>query len=150
MTKQNVIEAEPEQLLRCQQGHSRLLRSSIALALIAFDAGGDQIMRRALAALGTRENVIERQFFGMLVFTAVLAAIAVADVYPCPFHRGFTIVSADMDVMTQPDDRRNGKRGRRRMQNIIAVVFLNKNRATKPQTDGAGDTHSAERLVRKI
>jgi hypothetical protein len=36
------------------------------------------------------------------------------------------------------------------MKDIVAVVFLDKDRAAKPQTDRAGDTDGAERLVRKI
>ena len=94
--------------------------------------------------------MVERQVLGMPVLTAVLAAVPVADVDPGPLHRGFAIVSANVNVVTQPDDRWHGEYCRRRMENIIAVVFFDKHGAAKPQADRTSDTHRAERLVRKI
>jgi hypothetical protein len=52
--------------------------------------------------------------------------------------------------MTQPDNGGHRKNGRRRMKNIIAVVFLDKNRAAKPQTDSTSYADRSQRLVRKI
>src|SRR5436190_21833685 len=61
MTEQHVVEAEPEQLLRREQRHACLLGCAVALALVALDAGGHKVLRRRLAALGTREDVVKRQ-----------------------------------------------------------------------------------------
>ena len=150
MTKQHVIEAETQQLLRCQQRHTCLLGRAVALTLVTFDAGRDQIVRRAFAALCPRENVIERQILGVLMLAAILAAIAVANIDPGPFHRRFAVIAPNVHIMTQADNRRHRKSGRRRMENIIAVVFLDKDRAAKPQADRASHTDRAERLVRKV
>ena len=150
MAKKYVIEAESKQLLGCKQRHASLIGRAIAFSLIAFDAGGDEVVRSAFAALGTRENVIQRQLFSMLGFAAILTAIAVADVDPCTFHRRFAVGTADVDVMTQPNNGRHGKGRRGRMQQIIAVIFLNKYRTAKPQTNSTSDTHGAEWLVRKV
>src|SRR5436190_9476469 len=60
VAEQHMVEAETEQLLRGQQRHARLFGRAIAFTLVALYTGRDQVMRRALATLGTRENVIER------------------------------------------------------------------------------------------
>ena len=132
MTKKHVVEPQPEQLLRSQQRHTRLLRRAIALTLITLDAGRYQVMRRALSTLCSRQDVIERQVLGMLVFTAILAAIAVADVDASALHRRLAALALDVNVMTQPDDRWNGKLRRRRMKDIVAVILLDENGPSKP------------------
>ena len=150
MTEQHVIEAEPEQLLRGQQRHACLLGRAVALTLVTLDARRHEVLRRALAALRTRKNMIERQVLGVLVLCAILAAITVADVDARTLHRGLAIIAADVHIVTQPNHGRHGKRGRRRMQHIVAVIFLNKNGTAKPQAHRARHAHRAERLVREI
>ena len=132
MTKKHVVEPQPQQLLRSQQRHTRLLRRAIALTLITLDAGRYKVMRRAFSTLCSRQDVIERQVLGMLVFTAILAAIAVADVDASALHRRLAALALDMNVMTQPDDRWNGKLRRRRMKDIVAVILLDENGPSKP------------------
>ena len=109
VTEQHMVEAEPQQLLRSQQRHAGLLGRAVALSLVALDARRHQILRRALAALGTRENVIQRQVLGVFVLAAILAAIAVANVDPGTLHRRFAVVAANVDIMPQPDHRRHRK-----------------------------------------
>ena len=145
-----MVEAEAEEFLRCEQRHSGLFGRAVAFTLVAFYAGRDEIVRRAFTALRTREDVVERQVFGVLVLAAVLTAVAVADIDPRPFHRSLAVIATQMDVMTKPHDRRHGKRGRGRVQDIVAVVFLDKDRTAKPKADRTSDAHGAERLVRKI
>src|SRR5215204_440341 len=59
MTKQYVIESEPEKLLRCQQRHARLFGRAITFSLITFHTRCDEIRRRTFSALSTGKNVIE-------------------------------------------------------------------------------------------
>lgn len=150
VTQQHMIEAEAKQLLRREQRHSRLLGRAVAFALIALDARGHQILRRVLAALRTREDVIKRQVFRMFVLGAILAAIAVANVNSRTLHRRLAAVAPQMNVVSQPDDRRHRKGRRRRMQNVITVILLDKDCSAKPQANRARDADRAERLVRKV
>lgn len=150
MTKQDVVEPEAKQLLRCQQRHASLLRRTISFSLIALHARRNEVLRCALAALCTGKDVIQSQVFGMPVFTAVLAAVTVADVYPSPLHRCLTIVASEVDIVAQPDDRGDRKRRRRRMKNIRAVIFLNEDRSAKPKANSTRYAHRSERLVGKI
>ena len=150
VTEQHVVEPQPQQLLRRQQRHSRLFRRAVAFALVALDTGRNEIVRRALAALSSRQNVVERQVLGMLMLAAVLAAIAVANVDAGTLHRGLAIVAADMNIMPKPHNRRHRKDRRGRMKDIVAVVFLDKNGTAKPQANGPGDADRPERLVREI
>lgn len=147
VTQQHVIEAEPKQFLRRKQRHSRLLWRAIAFALIALDARGHKILRCVLAALRSRKDVIERQVFGVLVLAAILTSIAVANVNSRTLHRRLAIVATQMHVMPQPNDRRHRKSRRGGMQNIIAVVLLDKDRPAKPQANRARHANRAERLV---
>ena len=150
MTKQHVIEAETQQFLRGQQRHAGLFRRAVALSLIAFDTRGHKVLRRAFAALCTREDMIERKFLGVFMLAAILTAISIANIDPSPFHRGFAIITTNVNIMTQTHNRRNGKNGRGRSENIIAVVFLDKYCSAKPQTDRARDADGTKRLVRKV
>lgn len=84
------------------------------------------------------------------MLAAILAAVAVTDVDPGPFHCRFTVMTLYVDVISQAHDRGNREGSRRRMQYIAAVVFLDKDRAAKPQADSTSDTDRAERLVRKV
>src|SRR5439155_8040252 len=104
-------------------------------------------LRRMLAALCTRENVIERQVLCMLVLAAILAAIAVANVDARALHRSFAAIASKVNVMTQADDRRDRERDRRRMEHIIAVILFDKDGPAKMQTHRAGNADRAKRLV---
>lgn len=145
-----MIEAESKQLLRSQERHARLLWRSVAFALIALYTRGHQVLRCVLAALCTREDVIKRQVFCVLVLGAILAAIAVANVDSRPLHGRLAAVATQMHVMSQPNNRRHGKNCRGRTQNVIAIILLDKDRSAKPQANRARDADRAERLVRKI
>lgn len=127
-----MVEAEAKQLLRRQQRHPGLFRRPVAFPLVAFYARRDQVLRGRFAALGTRKNVIERQILCMTMLAAVLAAIAVADIDPCTLHSRFAVVTLNVDIVTKPDHGGNRKNGRRRVENIVAIVFFDKNRAAKP------------------
>lgn len=94
--------------------------------------------------------MVERQILGVLALTAVLAAIAVANIDACTFHRSFTIIPPDVDVMPQAHDRRHGKGRRRGMQDIVTVILFDKNGAAKPKTNGPSHSDSAERFIRKV
>lgn len=107
-------------------------------------------MRSALAALGTREDMVERQVLGMLVLAAVLTAITVANVDPRTLHRRLAIVPANMHVMPQTHHRRHREGDRRRMQHIVAVIFLNEDRPAEKQADRPGHANRTKRFVRKI
>lgn len=150
MAKQNMIKAEPKQLLRCQQGHSRLFGRAVTLSLITFNASRDQIRRRAFSALCTRQNMIERQVLRVLVIAAILTAITVADINPGTLHRGFPSIPADVYIMPKTDHRRNFKCCRRRTEHIVAVVLFDEHSSAKPKTNRAGYADRAERFVRKV
>jgi hypothetical protein len=141
-----VIEAESEQFLRCEQRHACLLRRSIALALITFDARSYQILRRTLTSLSTRENMVECEVLGVPVLAAVLTPVAVPNVDPRPFHCCFTAISPNVYIVPQPNHRRDRKGGRGRVENLVSIVLLEKYRAAKPQTHGTTDADRAERL----
>ena len=147
VTEKYVIEAQAKKLLRSEQRHTRLLRSSIAFTLIALYAGRHEILRRSFAALRTRQDVIERQVLSMLVLGTILTAIAVANIDPRTLHGRFAIVTPHMNVVTQPNDRWDGKCCRRRVQHVVAVIFLDKDRSAKPETHRACNTNRAERFV---
>lgn len=91
--------------------------------------------------------MVECQVLGMFAFAAVLAAIAITNIDPGTFHGRFSIVSTNMDVVSQPHDGRDRERCRRRVQNIVAVIFFDKNSAAKPQTNSPCNTDGAERLI---
>ncbi len=86
----------------------------------------------------------------MLVIAAVLTAIAIANVNSCALHRRLATIPADVNIVTQADDRRDGKNRRRRVENIITVVFLDKDCATKPETYRTSNADGTKRLVRKV
>jgi len=150
MAKQYMIESQTKQLLRRKQRHPCLFRRAVAFPLIAFYARGDQIGRRAFAALCPRQDVVERKVLGVTMLAAILAAVTVANVNTCPLHRRLRTIAADVNVMAKPDHGRHRENGRGRAQNIVAVVFLDINRAAKPKADSTSDTNSAKRLVRKV
>ena len=104
VAEQHMIESETEQLLRGQQRHAGLFRRAVAFTLVAFNAGRHEIVRRAFPALGTRENMVERQFLGVLVLTAVLTAIAITDIDPSTFHCRLAGVTTNVNVVTQSND----------------------------------------------
>lgn len=147
MTEQYVIESQTKQFLRCKQRHPCLFRSSVTFTLVAFYTRGDQVGRSAFAALCPRQYVVERQVFGMTMLAAILAAVTVANVNACPLHRRLGTIAANVDVMTKPDHGRHGENSRGRVKNIVAVVFLDINRAAKPKADSTSNSDSAERLV---
>ena len=150
MAKQYVIKAEPQKLLRGKQRHACLFGSSVSFSLVALYTGGDEICGSAFAALCTRENVVERKVLCVPVIAAVLTAITVADIHPCTLHCGLPPVSADINIMTQPDNRRNTENGRRRAENVVAIVLFDKDGAAEPQANRTGDANGAERFVRKV
>lgn len=147
MAEQYVIEAETQQLLGCKQRHTGLFRRAVAFTLVAADAGGYKILRGAFAALGAGKYVIQRQVLGGFVFTAILAQIAVANIDTRSLHRCLAAITAHVYIMTQPDHRWDLKNGRRRAENIIPVVFFDKDRAAKPQAHCTRNADGPERFV---
>ena len=126
---------------------SGLFRGTVTFSLIAFYACSDKVRRGAFAALSARQYVIERQVFCVFVFTAVLTTVSIANVNPGTFHCGLAAISANVDVVAQPNHRRHGKRRRGRMKDIVAIVFLDKDRTAKHrQTERA---HQRCRAARK-
>src|SRR5690606_573057 len=73
VTKQDVIEPKAKQLLRRQERHTCLLRRAVAFPLVAFDARGHEVLRGVLAALCSRQNVVERQILCVTMVAAILA-----------------------------------------------------------------------------
>ncbi len=132
MAKQYVIQPEPKELLRGEQRHTRLLGRTVSFALIALHTSRHEVGRRAFAALCPRQDVIKRQVFGVTVVTAILTAVTVTNVNTRTLHRSLTPIASHVDVVPQPDDRRNGKYRRRRTKDIVAVVLFDKNSAAKP------------------
>ena len=145
-----MIEPETQKLLRGQQWHACLLGSAVTFSLVALHAGRDEIRRGAFTTLCSRQDVIERQVLRVAMITAVLAAIAVANVDTRTLHRRLTAIAPHMNIVSQPNDGRNRKRCRRRMENIVAVVLFDKHRAAKPKAHRTSDADSTERLVRKV
>jgi hypothetical protein len=84
------------------------------------------------------------------MLAAVLTAVTVANVNARSLHRGFLPFAFDVDVCSQTNDRRNRNDGRRRMQNIVAVGFFDRQFPGKLHTNGARDANRAERFVRKV
>jgi hypothetical protein len=76
--------------------------------------------------------VIERQILRVLVIAALLAAIPVTDINPCPFHRRLASVATHVNIMPKADDRRYREHCRRRVENVVTIVFLNEHRTAEP------------------
>lgn len=150
VAQKHVVKAEAKQLLGGQERHACLVGCSIAFALIALNARCHKILRRMLAALCTRQDVIERQVFRVAMLTAILTAVAVTNVDPCTLHRILVFLSAQMDIVAQAHNGRHRERRGWRMQNVLAVVLLNKHGSAKPQADGARDTDRPQRFIRKV
>ena len=113
MAKQYVIESESEKLLRREQRHACLFRRTITFSLITFHARRDEIRRCAFSALGTGKNVIECEVLRVFVIATVLAAITITDVNASTLHGRFAPVAANMNVVPEANNGRNGKYGRR-------------------------------------
>jgi hypothetical protein len=145
-----VIEPEAKKLLRSQQGHAGLFGRTVAFSLITLYARGDKICRGAFTALCAGKYVIQRKVLRVLMIAAVLAAIAVADVNAGTLHCRLATVTSDVNVVPEPDDRRYWKDRRRRMKNIVAIVFFDKHRAPKPEANRTSYTDGTQRLVREI
>src|SRR6266404_7308627 len=60
------------------QAHVRLFRRAAALAHIAVDAGADDVLPAADAALAARNNVVQAQVGGRKTLAAELALVVVA------------------------------------------------------------------------
>ena len=113
VTEQHAVESKLEKFLRREQRHSGLIGRAVAFALVAFDARRNEVVRGAFAALRSRQNVIERQIFGVFVVAAVLTAVAVANVNSGALHRRFLPFALDVNIRSQAHDRRHGNHGRR-------------------------------------
>lgn len=100
MAEQNVVEPKPKKLLRCEQGHTRLLGRSVAFSLIAPDTGGDQVLRGRCAALGFRKNVVQSKIPRRILISAILAFISVANIDTGPFHRIFAPSATDVNIVS--------------------------------------------------
>jgi len=145
-----MIEAETQQLLRSKQRHAGLFGGAVALALVAPDTRGNQVLRGALAALGPRQDVVQRKVLGVAVLSAILAEVTVANINARAFHGGLAAIPAYMYIMTQPDYRGNFKYGRWRAENVVPVVFFNKDRAPEPQAHCTRNADGPERFVREV
>lgn len=150
VAEQHVIKAQTQKFLRREQRHSGLFRRTVTFSLIAFYASSYKVSRSAFTALCTRQDVIQRQILGMLMVTAILAAVAVADVNSRPLHCRLSSVSTNIDVMTQADHGRDLEDRRRGTEYVFAVVLFYKDRAAKPQANRPSDTDGAQRLIRKV
>lgn len=91
--------------------------------------------------------MIECQVLCVFVIAAILAAITIADIDAGSLHCRLASIPTNMNVMPQADDRRDWKRCRRRMENVIAVVLFNKHRTAKPQAYRTSYADGAQRLV---
>src|SRR5687767_7094403 len=101
MAEQYAVESELEKFLRGQKRHSCLFRRAVALTLVALDTSRHQVLRRRFAALCARQYMVKRQFFGVLMLAAILAAITVTNINSRPFHRRFATATMHIDVMTK-------------------------------------------------
>src|SRR5437870_2546578 len=93
-------------LLRlADQAQVGLPRRAAALAHVAADAGTDDVVPRALAALAARDDVVQAQFRSRELPAAVLALVVVAgeDVAPVELHR----LLGQLLVADQADDARH-------------------------------------------
>src|SRR4051812_48274614 len=88
-----------------QQMHAGLDRRSAALASIARDTAGDDVLPVFSAALGDRHHMIECQFRGGETVTAVLARVVVARVDVRAGEGHVVETPFDLDVPQQADDR---------------------------------------------
>src|SRR5205823_2302505 len=93
----------PRHPLETQTG---LGRGAAALAPVARDAAGDDVFPILTAALGDRQDMIERQLAGWIGIAAVLARVVVACVNIRPRERHVIEPALDLDVAKQPDDGR--------------------------------------------
>lgn len=150
VAEQHVIEPQSQKFLRSEQRHSCLFRRTVTFSLIAFYASSYKVSRSAFAALGPRQDMIKRQILGVLVIAAVLAAVAVADIYPRPLHCRLASVSTNVNIVTQADHGRDLEDRRRGTEYVFAVVLFYKDRAAKPQANRPSDTDGAQRFVRKV
>lgn len=126
MAKEHVVQAKSQQLLRREKRHSSLLRSPVSFALIAPDARGCQVLGCGRSALRLREYVVEGQVLCVSVVPAILAAIAVPYVNAGAFHRIFAAPAPDMNVLSEPHDRRDFEFSGRRAKDVFTVKLFDK------------------------
>src|SRR5882724_2138054 len=69
---------QTERARHASQAHVRFLRSPIALAVVAPDAAGDEVLPRTLALARARHYMVERQLARRQGLVAVLAGVTVA------------------------------------------------------------------------
>src|SRR5829696_5552060 len=90
---------------RLHQVHPGLGRRASALAPVAGDAAGDDVLPVLAAALGDRQHMVEGQFSARQQLRAVLARMLVACVDVRPGERDIVDLPLDLDVAEQTDDR---------------------------------------------
>src|SRR5829696_2327911 len=91
---------------RLHQVHPGLGRRASALAPVAGDAAGDDVLPVLAAALGDRQHMVERQITRGELVAAVLALVLVAGVDVGPRERDVIETAFDLDVAEQADHRR--------------------------------------------
>src|SRR5262245_139753 len=132
-----------------QQTHARLSRCSAALAAVATDATGDDILPVLAAAMRHRQDVIEGQLTRWKDVTAVLATAIVSRVNVGARERDVIEAPLDLDVSQQANDRRELEAERNRT-NLPIVDGDNLDLALAPERNRLLPVDDLQRLVRGV
>src|SRR5262245_4377156 len=86
--------------------HAGFSRRAPTFLAIARDTAGDDVLPILTAAVGDRQDMIERQLAGGKGFPAVLALVIIPCVDVRPREGHVVEPPLDLDVAKQPDNRR--------------------------------------------
>ena len=114
--------------------HPGLFRSPVALAMIATFAAGNQIIPRGLPSARAWQHMIESQFRGRVLSSAVLASGVVAQQNVLSRER--TTFKRNVDIFRQTNNRGGVNREPLRVEHM-AVVFLDPRHSFKDHDDRA-------------
>src|SRR5258708_23627205 len=129
--------------------HAGLLRGAAALAAVAGDAAGNDVLPIFSATLGDRHDMIEGEIGAGERLGAVLTRVLVARVDVRAGEGDVVDLSLDLDVTEQPDDRRELEAERDRPD--LAVVHGDDfDLPLAPQRDGLLPVDDLQRLVRRV
>src|SRR5258708_25580502 len=129
--------------------HAGLLRGAAALAAVAGDAAGNDVLPIFSAALGDRHHMIEGEIGAGERLRAVLARVLVPRVDVRAREGDVVDLPLDLDVAEQPDDRRELEAERDR-PDLPVVHGDDFDLPLAPEGDGLLPVDDLERLVRGV
>ena len=89
---------------RSNESHSSFLRGSPAFLIVARKTGRNDILPGSLTALHLWNDMVEREVFCRIFYSAVLAGVFVALINISPRETDFSLCMFDSDEFEKPED----------------------------------------------